>query len=146
MNGADGAARLLIVGIPEPGHVGAHLLQAAEELGVDARLLDSREAWRGPRWLRRIHWHLFDKCPTALGPFGRYVLETCSVFKPRVLLCTGIAPIAEKPLHAMGRMGITRVNFLTDDPWNPRNGARFSRMPCRATIWCFLREKPIWLI
>lgn len=132
MTGADGSARLLIVGSPEPGHVGAHLLQAAEELGVDARLLDLRAAWRGPGWLRRIHWHLFAKRPTALGPFGRYVLETCAAFKPQVLLCTGIAPVAAKPLHEIGRMGITRVNFLTDDPWNPRNGAAFfwRSLPC----------------
>ena len=122
---AKASRRLLLVGNPSPEHIGAHLLAAAEDLGIEARILDVREAWCGPRWLRRLSWNLASKRPTALTRFSRKVLETCREYGPDMVLCTGIAPVAAWALQAIGKKGIPRANYLTDDPWNPKNGAGF---------------------
>src|SRR6516164_2407202 len=50
--------RILIVGNPEIIHAGAHFLEAATSLGLDASLEDVRQAYAGPGWLRRFNWWL----------------------------------------------------------------------------------------
>jgi hypothetical protein len=49
-----------------------------------------------------------------------------------MLLVTGISAPHAGALKEIGGMGIHRANFLTDDPWNPANGAAF--------FWPALRE------
>lgn len=110
-------------------------MAGAAELGISARILDIRMAWVGPLWLRRISWHLAGKRPTALGNFSRNILEEVRAFQPEVVLCTGISPVAAWALQEIGKLGIKRVNFLTDDPWNHKNEALF--------FWKALREYDI---
>jgi spore maturation protein CgeB len=52
--------------------------------------------------------------------------------KPRFMLATGIAPIERTTLQEIGRMGTIRLNYLTDDPWNPSHVARWflEALPC----------------
>lgn len=114
---------LLIVGIPEEVHVGAHLREAANELAVDARILDSQMAFQGPRWLRRIYWWLLGRRPLRLREFSARVLEECRRKRPAVLLATGLAPLDSRTLECLGRMGVRLCNYLTDDPWNPAHRA-----------------------
>ena len=39
------------------------------------------------------------------------------------LLTTGVAPVRSVDLAEIGREGVVRINFLTDDPWNPAHYA-----------------------
>jgi spore maturation protein CgeB len=117
--------RLLIIGNPGKEHVGAHFLGGAQHLGMEAVILDTNEAWVGPKWFRRFYWHLARKRPTSLMSFSRKVVTACRQFQPDALLCTGVSPVAAQCLREIGRLGIPRVNFLTDDPWNAKNGAGF---------------------
>ncbi|MCI0363854.1 MAG: glycosyltransferase, partial [Phycisphaerales bacterium] len=40
-----------------------------------------------------------------------------------MLLAVGIAPLIRRDLERIAHLGIARVNFLTDDPWNPAHRA-----------------------
>ena len=117
--------RLLILGNPSEHHVGAHLLAAARQLGVAAEILDLRKAWGANRWVNRFYFHVLGHRPSRLGPFDAGVLAACQEFQPQLLLVTGISPPRAVTLRQIGALGIRRVNFLTDDPWNPRNGAGY---------------------
>jgi hypothetical protein len=125
------SSRLMIVGNPEQEHVGAHLLSAARQMGVAAALLDVREAYGGNLWLKRFFYHVFRRRPARLNRFSRKVVTVCRESMPEILLVTGILPPHEHALGEIGRMGIHRANFLTDDPWNRRVAAGFFRPALR---------------
>jgi hypothetical protein len=59
-------------------------------------------------------------------------VATCREREPHILLVTGISAPHAGALKVIGGMGIHRANYLTDDPWNPANGAKF--------FWPALRE------
>ena len=124
--------RLLIVGNPGEEHVGAHFLSAASELGLEADIFDVRKARAGLRVLDGLSHRLLEHRPFWLNRFSRRLVRFCEEFRPQLLLVTGISPPAAWALNQIGACGIRRVNFLTDDPWNPRNSAGF--------FWNSLRE------
>jgi spore maturation protein CgeB len=109
---------LVIVGDSGSEHIGSHLLRAAGELGLAAHFADTREA-QGGWFARKASWHLLNRRPGRLGAFSRQVADLCAEQRPRVLLSTGFAPVAGADLDRIGALGIYRVNYLTDDPWNP---------------------------
>jgi spore maturation protein CgeB len=115
--------RLLLVGNPEAAHVGAHLYEAAQALDIPVRMCDSRQAFDAPRWLVRLHWNLLGHRPAQLRAFSESVVQACRDFRPTRLLSTGLAPIDKKALQSIRDLGIARLNFLTDDPWNPAHRA-----------------------
>ena len=120
--------RLLIIGNPDPIHVGAHLLRAARGSGIDARIADSRAAFDATPWRRRFDWWIRGHRPSALGPFREQVVETVRDEGIDCVLATGLAPLDVEALRALGRHGVRRLNFLTDDPWNLEHRAPwFSR-------------------
>ena len=129
--------KLLIVGNPEEQHVGAHLLAAAEHLGLEARLFDVRAAHDTNIWVNRFFHRVLKKRPAHLGRFSEALVEACRKFQPELLLVTGIAAPHAAALQTIGAMGIHRANFLTDDPWNSANGAGFfwSALPAYDTVW-----------
>lgn len=114
---------LLIVGDPGAGHVGRHLLEAARELGRRVALLDVGDAFDGPAWRRRLAWRALGHRPPALRSFSRRVAETVRESGATIVLATGLAPVTRETLCALGRLGVRRANFLTDDPWNPAHRA-----------------------
>ncbi len=116
--------KLLVVGNPGREHVGSHLIDAAQELGLDAELADTRRAAGRFAWQRRLCWHLLGRRPAALGAFNRELIETWRRFRPDVILATGIAPLQAATLRGLKKAGVTLVNYLTDDPWNRANSAR----------------------
>ena len=124
--------RVLIVGNPEEHHVGAHFLSAARELGIEANLLDVREAHSRNLWLKRFFHRVLNRRPARLNRFSEAVVEMCRQAKPNLLLVTGISAPHYRALQEIKTLGIQRANFLTDDPWNPRNSAGF--------FWPALRE------
>jgi hypothetical protein len=122
MTPADGE-RLLIVGNPEPIHVGAHLLRAAHDLGLPAMLCDSRQAYDGLWPVRKWNWWLRGRRPSRLRAFSRQVVQAAEAFGPTAVLTTGQAPLDAAALEALGKRGVRRLNYLTDDPWNPNHHA-----------------------
>jgi hypothetical protein len=114
--------RGVIVGNPEPTHVGAHLLSAARSLGVPVDLADVRLAHR-ESLPSRIRWRLGNHRPNRLREFSRHVVDVCSRRRARWLLSTGIAPLDVDTLGELRGNGVRLMNFLTDDPWNPTHRA-----------------------
>jgi spore maturation protein CgeB len=128
----SGGRRPLLVANLAPEHLGAHLLSGGRNSGIECATADMREAWAGPSWLRRFCHHALGRRPSALGAFSAHVLASCRAVPPSVLLSTGVAPLHASALRSIRTLGVRCVNFLTDDPWNPANGARF--------FWDALRE------
>jgi spore maturation protein CgeB len=110
--------RILIVGNPDPIHMGAHFLQAARASGFTAQILDTRQAYDAFWPLVQWNWRLRGHRPARLGTFSAAVLERCRAFAPDILLATGLAPLDRETLAEIGKGGSIRINFLTDDPWN----------------------------
>jgi spore maturation protein CgeB len=117
------AERLVMVGNPERIHIGAHLHEAARELGLPVHFCDARQASEGPRWQVRLNWRLRGHRPVHLRSFSAAVVEACREFEASWLLAAGIAPIDEAALMSIGELGVRRFNYLTDDPWNPAHRA-----------------------
>ncbi len=124
--------RLLIVGNPLPFHIGAYFAKAAQAMGVEVAICNTQEAFAAPLWVRRFTWHLLGKRPPRMQAFETKVIEFCKAFHPRWILATGIAPLSANTLKTIGGMGIQRLNFLTDDPWNP---AHFAKWFLEALPW-----------
>jgi spore maturation protein CgeB len=122
---AGDAARLLIVGFRQGTHVGGSLARAAERLGLSYMFVDAGEAFSAPRLVRAVTWRLGGHRPPALRRFSRVVGSACARWRPRWLLSTGMAPIDAPTLATIGRLGVERLNYLTDDPWNPVLSARW---------------------
>jgi hypothetical protein len=86
---------------------------------------DVREATDASRWVGRFYWHLLDKRPPHLRRFRRSLVDRQRDTGAGALLSTGLCPLDDRGLSALGRAGVLRANFSTDDPWNPVNGARW---------------------
>lgn len=115
--------RCLIVGNRGGSNVGECLERAAPELGVPARLVESRLAMEAPMLIRRFNWWIRGRRPTRLDRFSAQVVDTCREWAVTHLLTTGLAPVTREALDAIGHLGVFRVNYLTDDPWNPAHRA-----------------------
>jgi spore maturation protein CgeB len=86
---------------------------------------DVRLSSQAPRWAVAAAWR-WGRRPPRLGHYGKTLLERCEQFRPRVVLCIGIAPVSQDVLLAVQKMGITVLDYLTDDPWNPGRYASWS--------------------
>jgi hypothetical protein len=118
-------ADLLLVGNQGGTNVGWSLYQACPNLGLAAHFADALQAAAAPAWKRRISWRLLGHRPARLSNFSSQVLGLCQNLRPATLLATGLAPITRPTLQAIGNLGIARLNYLTDDPWNPAFRARW---------------------
>jgi spore maturation protein CgeB len=114
---------LLVVGVPEETHVGAHFRRAAASLRTPVEFADARRAFDGPGWLRQFNWRVRGRRPSRLTEFNLALIRTLRDAAPRALLATGIAPVSAATLAAARTLGIVTMNFLTDDPWNPAHRA-----------------------
>jgi hypothetical protein len=103
--------------------LGAHLIEAASTLGVTVETFDTREAFEGADLLRLASWRLAGHRPLRLKRFSARVLDAVRRRRPKVVLTTGLAPLSAAVLREIGRLGAVRMNFLTDDPWNPAHRA-----------------------
>src|SRR5438552_1131315 len=102
----------------QPGRGGGLARIAKMRLGIQVHLCDSRQASSAPRLLRAFHWRVRGHRPAHLHRFSSSVVQLCREQRPRVLLSTGLAPLCAKHLSEIGEMGVRRLNYLTDDPWN----------------------------
>lgn len=110
--------RILVVGVPDPTHVGGHFMLAAKQLGHEVRLLAITDAYGGPRLVRALYWHLLKRRPPRLDQFSRQFSQVCCDWKPDLVVTTGLCPLDAQALRKVKEKGIKMVNFLTDDPWN----------------------------
>ena len=111
--------RLLLLGNPGVEHVGSHFRLAAADLRLETIFVDSRKAFDGSYARKKIDWWLRGHRPAKLDEMSSSVVALCREQRPSLLVTTGFAPLHSAALQAIGEMGIKRVNFLTDDPWNP---------------------------
>jgi hypothetical protein len=131
------ARRVLIVGHPATTQLGRHLLDAATTLELETAFADTADAYSGSGLKRRILWRLAGHRPARLRAFGAAVLARVRHERPDVVIATGIAPLDGETLLAIGREGIRRVNFLTDDPWNRAHRAPWflAALPHYDHVW-----------
>lgn len=120
-----GSDTLLVVGNPAVFHLGSHLCQAARSLSIPFSICDTRAVFDAPWPVVQVNWRLLGHRPPRLAAFGTQVLAQCQVARPRWLLATGAAPLTAATLHGLHTLGITLLNFLTDDPWNPAHRANW---------------------
>jgi spore maturation protein CgeB len=111
----------VLVGNPGPEHVGRHFHDAAGDLGIECGFLDLRRAHASV--LQKVSWHLRGHRPGRLRSFSREVVAACRDVRAGCLLVTGIAPPSAAALREIASLGTVRMNFLTDDPWNPAHRA-----------------------
>lgn len=112
--------KILIVGYNEPGQMGNYLAAAAESLGVEHRIIDANAAEASNRIVQALYWRFGDRKPRYLHNFGATVVQTCTDFKPNVVITTGVrAPLDRVHLFQLSQLGIKILNYSTDDPWNP---------------------------
>lgn len=125
MNEAKGLAgqRLLLVGNPDVVHVGGHFYNAAKIMGLPVLFVDARRAFAGPTWLVKLNWWFRGRRPSRLETFSYEVVRACQEFRPSWMLATGLAPLEASALRAIAEVGVRRINYLTDDPWNPAHRA-----------------------
>ena len=104
-------------------HVGAHLLNGAKQLGLRSQLYDVNDAFDAPWWLNKFNWKFRGRRPTRLKKFSQQIVQACRELQPRWLISTGLAPIEAQALKEIGAVGVIRINYLTDDTWNPAHRA-----------------------
>jgi hypothetical protein len=110
--------RLLIIGYDADGHVGRHLVEAAQKLRIQFRVMSPTLAFEAS-WLRsKANWHLRGHRPTWLEQFGERALEVCRALQATHVIATGVAPLSARALRALRSAGVRTANWLTDDPWN----------------------------
>jgi hypothetical protein len=114
---------LVLVGMTAEDQVAAHLLRAAAVLGSDAHLMDADAAYRSNTLIRQFNWRLRGRRPAHLDAFSRAVEDACEDRRNVSLITTGLAPLTADSLRRIGELGIPRLNFSTDDPWNPAHRA-----------------------
>ena len=115
--------KLLIVGLSGTTHLGRSFLTAAENLGLEAKLVDTTGAYGAPWLVRQVNWRLRGRYPAQLPHLSRAVVDACLEFQPHCLLVTGLGPVHALALQRIGALGIQRFNFLSDDPFNPAHRA-----------------------
>lgn len=117
---------LLIAGAQGGTNVGQSLLEGAHSLGMNAALLDTALATKGPLLLSRLTWHLLDHRPVHLGRFSRLAVRECARVRPRHFLAVGLPLLKGSAVRAIRELGTRTVNYPTDDPWNPAHRSRWS--------------------
>ena len=97
--------KIFILGVGEEKHVGGQLGKAAEKLGLEHRLFDTREAFRDSCLLQKMSWKVWRR-PIALGRFSKKILQAVQREKPSLLLATGSAPLSGAALREIGKAGV----------------------------------------
>lgn len=117
--------KVAIVGTFSGTHIGGSFARAADGLGLDKLCIDVADAWRGNRISRAISWRLRGRRPPRLDEFSNKVVAVCRDAQPDCLVATGNAALTGHALLELKKLGVTCVNFSTDDPWNPVHRARW---------------------
>ena len=113
--------RLLIVGNGDDVQIGSMFVRAAHQCHVPVHLVDTRLDLTSTLF-DRLAFRLRNRRHTGEGALNRRVLATASQFTPTVVLVTGLMPVRGSVLEEIRHTsGATVVNYMTDDPFNPRH-------------------------
>lgn len=118
-------AKLLIIGFNQTSQMGSYLAAAAARLCLNWDILDTARSETGNRLMRALSWRLGDKRPIWLHRFGSQVLASCVATNRNVVITTGRAPLERRYLDRLRQLGISVINYSTDDPWNPAQRAEW---------------------
>jgi spore maturation protein CgeB len=129
--------KLAIVGRFGGTHLGGSLARAAQALELETMCFDIDEASLGPRLLATSRWYLADRQPVRLNRFSAHVVSACAEARPNALIATGSAALTASALRALRKLGVTTVNFSTDDPWNAAMSSRWHQraLPVYDTVF-----------
>jgi len=128
---------LLIADTSVPEALGSKFLRGAQQAGLDPKR-DLLVAYTSPapafspsmgRLRGKVFYRLADRRSWEWWGFQRKLIALIEQHKPRLVLVTGILPLAPQVFQAIRASGGRIVNYLTDDPWNPIHRRR-----------CFLRN------
>jgi spore maturation protein CgeB len=118
--------RIVFVAYDAEGHVGQHLIEAANKLRIPYRIMSPALAFDAPWLISKINWHVRGHRPSNLEAFGVRAIELCESFRASHLIATGIAPLNGAAVRALRTAGVRTINWLTDDPWSgPHNAPWF---------------------
>ena len=128
---------LLIADTSLPEALGSKFLRGAQQAGLDPKR-DLLVAYTSPapafspsmgRLRGKVFYRLADRRSWEWWGFQRKLVALIEQQTPRLVLVTGILPLAPRVFDAIRASGGRIVNYLTDDPWNPIHRRR-----------CFLRN------
>jgi spore maturation protein CgeB len=114
--------RILIVGRGgDTGHLGGMFARAAARRGIPAQLVDAGHDLT-TSWFDRIAFRLRGRRHRREDDFNQHILAAAAHFRPTVVLVTGLMPVRRAVLEELRRPGgAMTVNYMTDDPFNPRH-------------------------
>lgn len=112
--------RVLIVGGSGDDAVGTMFFRAAERCGLPVELVDSRVDLTQSLF-DRVAFRLRNRRHPGEAAFNQRVLSAALRFKPTLLLVTGLMPVRASALEEMRHLDVATVNYMTDDPFNPRH-------------------------
>jgi glycosyltransferase involved in cell wall biosynthesis len=139
-----GTRLLLLADTSAPEALGSKFLRGASAAGLDPapEAGELAVAYSSPalafspsmaRLLGKVFYRLADRRSWEWWDFQRKLLDTIERLRPRLVVVTGILPLAPRVFTAVKRHGGRIVNYLTDDPWNPIHRRR-----------CFLANLPLY--
>jgi spore maturation protein CgeB len=109
---------LVIIGRTGGTNVADSLLRSSKQQNFNAVFFHNDSAYQAPKLVKILNWHLRGRYPSNLQRFSQEIVNNCRSYQPQWLLTTGLSPIDASALKEIGKLGIKRLNFLTDDPWN----------------------------
>jgi spore maturation protein CgeB len=117
--------KLAIVGNSGGTHIGESLRRVGVRDGHAVNFFDAKFASSASRVLNFLTWRLANRRPFFLQRFSSEVVQKCRDERPDILITTGNAPLSRASLDVLRSMGILCINYSTDDPFNPRQRARW---------------------
>ena len=121
-----GTRLLLLADTTTPEALGSKFLAGAAAAGLTNRELAVAYTSAVPsfspsmaRLRGKVFFRLADRRSWEWWGFQRHLLARIEALQPRLVLVTGILPLAPSVFDAVHRQGGRIVNYLTDDPWNP---------------------------
>jgi spore maturation protein CgeB len=119
--------KILIIGnTSEIYHLGSMLVRAAQALDVSVVTRDIGGKTYSPSlnhlW-GKMFYKLSDKRPVEWWSFNRETARLILEARPTLIVVTGLLPLSKPVFTAAHEVGATITNYLTDSPWNLRNGS-----------------------
>ena len=132
---------LLLADTSTPEALGSKFLRGAPAAGLDPEAqikvsYSSPAPAFSPSMRRRrgkVFYRLADRRSWEWWGFQKRLAQQIHQLRPRLVLVTGILPLAPGIFEAVHQQGGRIVNYLTDDPWNPIHRRR-----------CFLANLPLY--
>ncbi len=110
--------KLLLVGNRSGTNIAGSLERGARGMGIETRVMETRRAFDAPFVVRQLSWRLAGRRPPRMKAFGSSVVSECEAWRPDLLVALGTAPLEARTLQRLRELGVTTVNFATDDPWS----------------------------